>query len=150
MDEYRYDTAKIYIIKSPSTDLVYVGSTIHELNERFSGHKSKSSLCTSKEILKFNDAYIELIENYPCKSNQELLAREKHFISITPNCVNKAMTRPEFKLDKDILKAELEKRLINRGYNIESVAANIKHHYTDIIIAELKRKWKKSHHFLKT
>jgi len=150
MDEYRYDTSKIYIIKSPSTDLAYVGSTIHELKQRFKGHKSKSNLCASKEILKFNDAYIELIENYPCKSNRELLEREKYFISITPNCVNKQMIRPEFKLDKDIFKAALEKRLNKYDYNIESVPASIRHMHTHIVIAELKKEWKESHPFFKT
>jgi hypothetical protein len=150
MDEWRYDTSKIYIIKSPSTDLVYVGSTIHELNERFSRHKCKSNVCTSKEILKFNDAYIELIENYPCKSYRELLEREKYFISITPNCVNKMMIRPEFKLDKDIFKAALEKRLNEYNYSIETAPAHIRHMHTQLVISDLKREWKKSNPFFKT
>ena len=62
---------KIYIIKSSQTNRVYVGSTVQSLNERFSKHKSDKN-CTSREILKYSDAEIELLECYECENLEQL------------------------------------------------------------------------------
>ena len=48
----------------------------------------KRLLCTSREIVKFDDAKIILIEMFPCGSKAELFARERYWIEIL-NCVNK-------------------------------------------------------------
>ncbi len=56
----------VYIIRSKHTDDVYYGSTKKALKRRFSGHKS--SYKTGKNdtqsflIMKYADAYIELVE----------------------------------------------------------------------------------------
>jgi hypothetical protein len=43
----------------------------------------------SKKILKYGNAQIILIENYPCNNKDELRAREQYWIDKTPNIVNK-------------------------------------------------------------
>lgn len=88
---------KIYKIISAHSELPYIGSTTDSLEYRFRKHidkyncwkGGKSNYNTSFEILKYNDAYVELIEDYPCNSRQELEAREGSYIEIGKNCVNK-------------------------------------------------------------
>ena len=75
-----YQNGKLYTIRSHQTDKVYVGSTVQELSVRMAGHRSDfkgytkggTNYVTSFELLKYNDAYIELIELYPCNSKVEL------------------------------------------------------------------------------
>ena len=92
-----YDQAKIYSIRSHQTDDVYIGSTCQTLSRRMSKHrtmkkayeKGKANKVTSFEILQYPDAYIELVENYPCLCRDGLNKREGEIIRATPNCVNK-------------------------------------------------------------
>jgi hypothetical protein len=81
-----FQNGKIYSIRSHQTDKIYIGSTTQSLAVRFGGHKRMN--CTSREILVFDDAYIELIENYPCADKNELHRREGEIIR-TIECVNK-------------------------------------------------------------
>ena len=87
-----YQKGKIYKIISNETDKVYIGSTCDYLSSRLGKHKysyKKGKTCTSsKEILKYADCEIELIEDFPCATKRELLDREGYYIRITPNCVN--------------------------------------------------------------
>ena len=80
-----YSKGKIYTIKHKTDPtLVYVGSTTQLLNERFNGHKTdkkrryKSLLY--EQVQDWNDWYIELYENYPCNSIQELRIKEGEII----------------------------------------------------------------------
>jgi len=91
-----YQEAKIYQIKSEQTDKVYIGSTTKKLSQRFSTHKrdykrylaGKYDYVTSFKILEYGDAYIELLEDYPCESKTELEHREAELIREL-DCVNK-------------------------------------------------------------
>jgi hypothetical protein len=91
-----FQNGKIYVIKSKYTPECYIGSTFNTLYKRFSSHKStykkfiktgKNTMATVNKILKHSDAWIELIENYPCNTKRELLDREGYFIRKIP-CVN--------------------------------------------------------------
>ena len=83
-----YQNGKIYCIRSRSRlDLVYIGSTIRPLSERLAGHRRNDDGCTSKKIIDIGDAYIELIESYPCANVEELHKREGHF-QRSMDCVN--------------------------------------------------------------
>jgi hypothetical protein len=82
-----YQNGKIYTIRSPSINKYYIGSSCSPLFKRYNKHKSDytkyqngSTWLSSFEILKFDDAYIELLENYPCNSKEELLMREGQLI----------------------------------------------------------------------
>ena len=84
-----YQQGRIYSIRSVSNpDLIYIGSTTQTLSRRFSSHKRKNSKCSSREIITIGDAYIELIENFPCNDIYELEARENIHMRAF-NCVNK-------------------------------------------------------------
>ena len=86
-----YQNGKIYTIRSRSSpDLIYVGSTIQSLSVRMGMHRNPSSRCSSKQIIELSDAYIELLETYPCLNVDELRRRENyHMRSI--DCVNKKL-----------------------------------------------------------
>jgi hypothetical protein len=79
---------KIYAIKSNQTELIYIGSTIETLNQRFSKHKNKykryinggNIYVSSFKILQYDDAYIELVEDYTCNNKTELTKREGIFL----------------------------------------------------------------------
>jgi hypothetical protein len=86
-------TGRIYIIQSPNTEMVYIGSTTLSLKARFSLHVSKfknitKSGSTSKFILEKGEAYIELIEEVEVESKRELKILEQKWIYQTPNTVN--------------------------------------------------------------
>ena len=93
----RYQRGKIYCLRSHQTDLVYIGSTVQGLAERIGGHrkdykvwlKHTNHYVSSFELIKYDDAYIELIENYPCNTKSELLRREGEIIRETKNCCNR-------------------------------------------------------------
>jgi len=94
-----YSNGKVYIIRSYKTNKVYIGSTAKKyLSDRFSAHNSlyKRYLREGKgytlsfEILKYEDAYIELLENVECKNVYELKQKEQYWINeYQLTCVNK-------------------------------------------------------------
>ncbi len=87
-----YTQGKIYRIRSENTDDVYIGSTCKPLSARMAGHRSdyrKGLGSSSREVLKHNNAYIELIESFSCQNRKELQTREGEIIKNTPNCINK-------------------------------------------------------------
>tara|TARA_Y100000389_G_scaffold195264_1_gene226454 strand:- start:4044 stop:4469 length:426 start_codon:yes stop_codon:yes gene_type:complete len=70
--------------------LVYIGSTIQKLKDRFVQHKShykRGSNLNSRDILKYGDCYIELIKEFPCGSRSEL-CREEGRVQLEMDCVN--------------------------------------------------------------
>jgi len=82
-----YSKSKIYKIVSDQTNKIYIGSTIEALSRRMTKHRNdyrrwkngKRNYITSFEILKYDDAIIELIEKYPCDDKDELRAREGYY-----------------------------------------------------------------------
>lgn len=94
-----YNNGKIYAIRSNQTELFYIGSTCSNLSKRFYEHKAhykcylegKGLFYSSYDILKFDDAYIELLEEYPCENREQLNKREGEFIRDN-NCSNKRVS----------------------------------------------------------
>ena len=78
----------MYALKSDSCDKYYIGSTCSSLSNRFSRHKShyrdyqngEMNYMSSFDMIEHDDCYIELIEEYPCNSRKELLAREGQLV----------------------------------------------------------------------
>jgi hypothetical protein len=102
----KYGSGKIYAIRSKLTDKVYIGSTCQTIEQRFNDHKSKfarykvgNTNMTSFIIIAYVDAYIELIEDFPCSSKKELERREGEFIkkynSLVVNKMVAGRTRKE-------------------------------------------------------
>tara|TARA_R100000935_G_scaffold58878_1_gene98942 strand:+ start:2992 stop:3552 length:561 start_codon:yes stop_codon:yes gene_type:complete len=87
MEDPKYLDSKIYIVFSPFTDKVYIGSTYTTLVERFYGHKHNKD-CSSKIIIEAGDADIKLLHNYPCKTEKELKTEEGRVMRLYDNRVN--------------------------------------------------------------
>jgi hypothetical protein len=96
-----YQNGRIYKITSFQTEQIYVGSTTKTLCRRMADHRSAFKKpvknYTAFIILAFDDAFIELIENFPCNSKEELEARERHYIRTLPNVVNKVVPTRSYK-----------------------------------------------------
>jgi len=75
-----YKQGKIYTIRCKTDDtLIYVGSTIEPLCRRMSKHKydslNKPTIFFYQHIDDWDNRYIELFENFPCNSKEELNKR---------------------------------------------------------------------------
>jgi len=152
----KFQSAKIYMIWSPHTEKVYVGSTTQRLLcMRMAKHRNcyknylegKMNYLTSFEILELGDAKIELIENFPCNSKEELRAREGFYIR-KENCVNRCVagrTSKEYAKEYEEKFRELSKKRYEE--NKEEIRENRKE--TDRkyreknreILRERSRKW---------
>lgn len=82
-----YQNTKIYIIKNIVDDKCYVGSTVQKIEKRFKNHKYSSKTKYDNALLHnkmreygCDKFYIELLENYPCKTKWEKFARENYYI----------------------------------------------------------------------
>tara|TARA_R110000868_G_scaffold217925_1_gene468070 strand:- start:3566 stop:4189 length:624 start_codon:yes stop_codon:yes gene_type:complete len=85
----RYENGKIYKIVSNHTDKIYIGSTCKErLCQRLAKHKAnytewlkyKKNYTSSFELFELGDVEIILIENFNCKTKDELFKKEKEYI----------------------------------------------------------------------
>ena len=91
-----YSKGVIYSIRSSCTDEEYIGSTCQPIATRLAKHKSdfkrwlrgSADFRASYHIVKHPDAYIQVIEDFPCKCVEELTAREYEIIK-TRKVVNK-------------------------------------------------------------
>ncbi len=92
----KYQEGKIYkIINRNNEGQCYIGSTCMALYMRFKQHKrdyrdADRRTCMSKvlfDLYGVENCKIELIENFPCDTNAQLLRRETEFIEIN-DCVN--------------------------------------------------------------
>jgi hypothetical protein len=125
-----FQNGKIYSIRSYQTEKIYIGSTTQSLAVRFGGHK-RSMDCSSREILQFADAYIELIELFPCASKMALNLREGEIIR-TRVCVNKLIpgrTQTEWREDNKETISGKQKQYYED--NKESILVQKKQYYED-------------------
>ena len=136
----KYNDSKIYKIVDNTSDMVYIGSTIHKyLSQRLQKHvyhykdylKGSGRRITSFSILENNDYDIILIENLNCETIDQLKARERFHIENTPNCVNRNIptrTAQEYYQQKYIENKEtiLEERKQYYEDNKERVLQRVK------------------------
>jgi hypothetical protein len=122
-----YDKGKIYKIVSPNSDKIYIGSTVQPLKDRFDSHMSNwrngqnRHSTTAFRIIDKGGAFIQLIEDFACKTKWELNRREGEFIR-EHNCVNKLVPRPAAKeYYASIRDKELERKRIYRENNRELI-----------------------------
>ena len=152
-----YNNGKIYSIRSHQTDQIYIGSTTQPLCKRLYGHRQKYKLykntgncgrsyMTSFEILQYDDHYIELIEECPCDTRQQLCRREGQIIRAS-ECVNKHIagrTKKQYQQDNKDKICEYKKQYYqdnkdellvkNKQYregNKEKINAKKKQYYED-------------------
>ena len=91
-----YSKSKIY--KLVHEDKYYIGSTTLLLCRRLAGHKQNAKKQINQKCynyfnnINWDNVKIILIENYPCKSKEELLAKEDEYIRkylTDDKCLNK-------------------------------------------------------------
>ena len=80
-----YKQGKIYTVRCKTDDtLIYVGCTTQSLCERMAKHKYDSTkrpnICFYQYVDDWDNWYIELFENFPCNSKEELNKREGEII----------------------------------------------------------------------
>ena len=152
-----YQNGKIYKLVCNITDNIYIGSTIRDLNIRLLDHiknydllkiNNKTVYCSmSWKILENNDYDIELIEEYPCNTKQDLESRERYwieqYINDGYNCVNKLMP----------IKTEEEKKetsIIYRQENKEKISTKQKIHRLKDDVKEQRanynKEYRETHH----
>jgi hypothetical protein len=109
---------------------IYIGSTTHGLAKRFYDHKNNSAnRCTSRILFQkygVDNIAIELIEQYPCSSKQELAIREGFHQRANP-CVNKNIagrTTAQYRADNRKLINDKQNKF--RRENREVVSAHQK------------------------
>ena len=145
---------KIYKIADAENTKCYIGSTISSLSKRMGKHRSdyklyKSGLFNNISSFGLFDEFglenckIELIENFPCSSREELNVREGFFIQ-SNECVNKQVagqtTGEWYQKNKDIIREKgLQYRLDNRDAILER-KKRYREHNKDTI-AEGKKKY---------
>lgn len=130
-----YKNAKIYRIKSLHSDDEYIGSTCNSLARRMTGHrdafnkfkKGADNYCSSYHLFELGEEYIELVENFPCNTRQELFIREGEHIKASLNNVNKLLPGRTYKewyeANKDIHSAKCK---LYRETHKEEIKENAK------------------------
>ena len=133
-----YTQGKIY--KIVGEDGVYVGSTVQSLETRIYNHIHNKK--TSRVLLIDKPFSFELIEDFPCNSKPELLARERYWIEELKS-INKRSPiiyeaeRRDIKLknqkrsyNNNIEKEQQARRDYNKE-NREAILAQKKEHYEE-------------------
>ena len=130
-----YTKGKIYCLRSHQTDDVYVGSTVESLSNRKAKHKNaykrflngKSNYVTSFEIIKYDDCYIELIEDCPCENKEQLSKKEGEYIR-NMDCINKYVAGRTVKEYREDNKEKIKEKA--KEYR-ENNKEKIKEYYED-------------------
>ena len=125
-----YQNGKIYKIESYEGNKIYIGATTKQyLSQRFVKHRSdynywKSGNMSVSKLNSFNlfdeygleNCFITLIESFPCKSKDELYARESYYIKSIV-CVNKTVptrTKKEYYNDNS---GKIKTKALERYYD---------------------------------
>lgn len=146
-----YQNGKIYALRSHQTDDVYIGSTTRDLNNRKANHMSsfkQGQKLTSRELCKYEDCYIELIEACPCDNKKELERREGQIIRETENCINRIVvgrTPKEYREENvEVLK---ERSLKYRNANKKVIKVKNKKRYEENKedILKKNKEWNDNH-----
>jgi hypothetical protein len=147
-----YSNGKIYTIRNKNDDTkIYVGSTIQPLYKRFGGHKASNKLERYNNCLLYleinndwSNWYIELYENFPCGSKEELHKREGEIIRLIGTLNNQIAGRSikEWR-DENIDKYRQYQKEYNEE-NKEKISKYHKEHYKENIdkIKERSKEWR--------
>ena len=145
-----YQKGKIYTIRCyDDNDLIYVGSTIQPLSVRWGGHKKACKYQDNPEIsivkLMKNKGidmfYIELYENFPCNSKEELHRREGE-ITRQIGTVNKVIagrTKKEYRKDNKqrIVEQNKKYRENNKEKLLEKMKEKITCNHCGVLISRV-------------
>ena len=122
-----YGKGKIYAIHNTINDMIYGGSTVETLANRFSGHKKhwkrgETDVSVFAAFIEhgIENFYIELVKNYACENREQLNREEGIFIrSLGNKAYNK---RIEGRTQKEYYQDNKEAIAVYRANNKESIA----------------------------
>lgn len=119
----KIQTGRIYCLRSPNTDKIYVGSTFCNPKLRFIHHRlaleyftagRTAKKSTAYEIMGAGEAYIDVLKTFVGISKKQLRRHEGETIQSMENCVNKLIpgrTRHEhYMATRDLAKAKEKSR----------------------------------------
>ena len=127
----RYENGKIYKVVDLSYNECYIGSTCENLSQRMARHRQEYNRFLEGKrrnitVFQIFDKYgvenckIELLENYPCNSREELMKKEGENIRNTV-CVNRTIpgrTKKEWRKDNPEKTTESSRQAsLQRYYN---------------------------------
>tara|TARA_B110000046_G_C12871411_1_gene346166 strand:+ start:90 stop:803 length:714 start_codon:yes stop_codon:yes gene_type:complete len=150
--DVRYQKGKIYTIRCrDDNSKIYVGSTISPLSQRLAKHRSSSKNDKQKKIILYQNIngdwdnwYIELYENHPCNSREELEKREGEIIreigSLNKNIVGR--TKKEWNEDNKEILSDYKKKYYQE--NKQKLSENNKEYYEnnkEILLKYQKEYW---------
>lgn len=133
-----YSKGKIYKLECLTSGQVYIGSTTKQyLSQRLTAHVSdykrwlndKFRNVSSFEIIGNGNYQITLLEAYPCKSEDELKARERHWIESTTNVNRHIPTRTKAEWYEANVERIAEQKKQYRQDNAERLAERDKRYY---------------------
>lgn len=149
----KYDNGKIYKVIDNINGNIYYGSTTQTLHKRLIQHKSKylkylenfESWRSVNQIIMSDNYKIELCENYPCKSNDELTNRENYYIEHFENInllrankknANRKLAREYYHKNKEYVKKRGNKYYYDNKKYIQERSQKIeKCNYCKILIS---------------
>ena len=128
----KYENGKIYAYTSSQTNQVYIGSCVDERKRdqqhrrdckkwKADGQKSKWNQtrsgiwtkswpgCASIQILKYDDAKMIILENYPCKSSEELRKREQYWMNQDQYYNKLVNKRKAYRSEEDVVVYQAER-----------------------------------------
>ena len=131
-----YKNGKIYKIESLEGECVYYGSTTQKLCVRMAEHKRRFKNIdvprSASNVVKYNDAKIYLVENYPCNTKEELCSREGYYIK-NNDCVNRYVAGRDYKQwYEDNKEDRLKKKKQHYQENKEDILKRTKQKYEKI------------------
>jgi len=129
----RYENGKIYLVKcKKNPKLKYIGSTFHQLEERFGRHKIDKKCSLYKYVNgDWDNWYIELYEDYPCKNRHILELRETEVQKQIANINKNLARRTKKQRYQDNREKILEQRKQYQQDNREKILEYNKQYYQD-------------------
>jgi group I intron endonuclease len=132
-----YQNGKIYVIRNHINALVYVGSTTQALSKRMAYHRSDYKRKTTSKFYQacneigIDEFHIELLEDCPCESREQLLRREGYYIREYDSYNNGYNGRIEGQTKKEYRQANKEARKEYIEANKEAIAERMKEYRQD-------------------
>jgi len=120
----------IYIIQSPNTDKVYIGSTLRTLHERFREHKKPSNNTNSCLVINEGKPYIELLEEVKVIDEPELRFYEQQYLELYSDIAVNEVDAFGGVNKKEYQKKYHEK---NREYELENMKKYYQEHKEQIV-----------------
>ena len=133
----KYQDGKIYKILNSESDDVYVGSTTQKLSKRMTNHRTQAKngknhlLYQQMREIGDDKFYIELVENYPCESLEQLNKREGEWIREIATLNEKVAGRTKQEYADEHREVRNQKSKEYYQENKEKILQRQREHYKD-------------------